>query len=82
MLPQAKAYRISNNDKYTQSWIEVYKDWLKTFPYERGTVYPPEGGSENDKDYQLKGLQVAERVLSQIDFKAYFIQSQSITPEW
>lgn len=82
MLPQAKAYRISNNDKYTQSWIEVYKDWLKTFPYERGTVYPPEGGSENDKDYQWKGLQVAERVLSQIDIMAYFIQSPSFTPEW
>ena len=81
MLPQAKAYRISNNDKYTQSWIEVYKDWLKTFPYERGTVYPPEGGSENDKDYQWKGLQVAERVLSQIDIMAYFIQSPSFTPE-
>ena len=32
MLPQAKAYRVNQNEKYIQSWIEVYSDWLNTFP--------------------------------------------------
>lgn len=82
MLPQAKAYRISKNEQYIQSWMEVYGDWLATYPYEPGTVFPPAGGSENNKDYEWKGLQVAERVLSQIDIMSYFIQSSNFTPEW
>ncbi len=82
MLPQAKAYRISKDERYIQSWIEVYSDWLATYPYEAGTQFPPAGGSQNDVDYEWKGLQVAERVLSQIDIMAYFIQSPNFTPEW
>lgn len=82
MLPQAKAYRISKDESYIQSWMEVYGDWLATYPYEPGTQFPPAGGAENDRDYEWKGLQVAERVLSQIDIMAYFIQSTNFTPEW
>ena len=55
---------------------QCYSDWLKTFPYEEGTTFPEEGGKENDVDYQWKGLQVAERVISQIDIMTYFIQSK------
>lgn len=59
MLPQAKAYRVNQNEKYIQSWIEVYSDWLNTFPCPEGTV---------SKDaVQWYGLQPAERVLDQID---------------
>lgn len=82
MLPQAKAYAVSKDERYVESWKTVYQDWLKTYPYEDGTKFPPEGGSENDVDYQWKGLQVAERVISQIDIMAYFIQSRNFTPEW
>lgn len=82
MLPQAKAYAVSKDERYIESWKTVYQDWLKTYPYEDGTKFPPEGGSENDVDYQWKGLQVAERVISQIDIMAYFIQSKNFTPEW
>lgn len=82
MLPQAKAYAVSKDERYIESWKTVYQDWLKTYPYEDGTKFPPEGGSENDKDYQWKGLQVAERVISQIDIMAYFIQSKNFTLEW
>lgn len=82
MLPQAKAYAVSKDERYVESWKTVYQDWLKTYPYEDGTKFPPEGGSENDVDYQWKGLQVAERVISQIDIMAYFIQSKNFTPEW
>lgn len=82
MLPQAKAYRISKDEKYVLSWIEAYGNWIGTFPYTPGTAFPPAGGSENDIDYQWKGLQVAERVLSQVDIMAYFIHSANFTPEW
>lgn len=74
MLPQAKAYRVNRNEKYIQSWMEVYSDWLKAFPCPKGTV---------SKDaVQWYGLQPAERVLSQIDIMPYFIQSVNFTPEW
>ncbi|EJX10654.1 heparinase II/III-like protein [gut metagenome] len=82
MLPQAKAYRISRNEDYVLKWIETYQSWLDTFPYEPGTKFPPEGGNENDVDYQWKGLQVAERVLSQVNILPYMIQSTNFTPEW
>lgn len=74
MLPQAKAYRVSQNEQYLQSWMEVYSDWLQTFPC-------PEGAVSKDA-VQWYGLQPAERVLDQIDILPYFIQSTRFTPEW
>ena len=82
MEPQAKAYRLTGDEKYIDSWIEVYSDWLKTFPCPVGKVYPPAGGSQNDIEYEWKGLQVAERVLSQMNIIPYFIYSDKFTPEW
>ena len=74
MLPQAKAYRVNKDEKYFQSWMDVYSDWLNTFPCPESIV---------DKDnVQWYGLQPAERVLSQIDILPYFIQSTNFTPEW
>lgn len=80
--PLAKAYRTSRDEKYFQSWMETYRNWLKKFPCPTGTVFPPPGGAENDVDYQWKGLQVAERVLSQINILPYFIYSDNFTHEW
>ena len=74
MLPQAKAYRVTKDEKYFQSWVDVYSDWLNTFPC-------PEGSISKD-NVQWYGLQPAERVLSQIDLLPYFIQSTNFTPEW
>lgn len=74
MLPQAKAYRVTQDEKYLQSWMQVYNNWLDTFPCPEGVV---------DKNaVQWYGLQPAERVLDQIDILPYFIQSTNFTPEW
>lgn len=75
MLPQAKAYRVKQDEKYFQSWMDVYSDWLKTFPC-------PEEGIVDKNNVQWYGLQPAERILSQIDILPYFIQSTNFTPEW
>lgn len=74
MLPQAKAYRVTQSELFTQSWIETYSDWLNTFPCPTGTV--------NSSNVQWHGLQPAERILSQIDIMPHFIQSVFFTPEW
>ena len=74
MLPQAKAYRVTQDEKYVTSWIEVYGDWLATFPCPEGKV--------TSKDVQWYALQPACRVLDQVDIMPYFIQSANFTPEW
>ena len=74
MLPQAKAYRVTGDEKYVKSWMEVYGNWLETFPCPEVVT--------NDKEPQWYGLQPAERVLSQVDILPYFIQSTNFTPEW
>lgn len=74
MLPQAKAYRVSGNEEYVTSWMEVYGDWLNTFPC-------PTEKQDGTTPYWY-GLQPAERVLSQVEILPYFIQSTNFTPEW
>ncbi|WP_448779157.1 heparin-sulfate lyase HepC [Bacteroides congonensis] len=74
MVPQAKTYRVTQNEAYVKSWIEVYTDWMKNFPC-------PEGVTPED-NYPWIGLQVAERVTSQIELMTYYLYSDNFTPEW
>lgn len=74
MVPQAKTYRVVQDEAYVKSWIEVYKDWMKNFPC-------PEGVTPSD-NYPWIGLQVAERVTSQIELMTYYLYSDNFTPEW
>lgn len=74
MMSQAKAYRVTGDEKYVKSWMEVYGDWLQTFPCPEGTT--------DSQNPQWHGLQPAERAMSQMDMMPYFIQSTNFTPEW
>ena len=69
--PQGKAYRVSGDEKYVNSWIEVYGDFLRQYPdaeaNELGTYDP---------------LPVAERLSGAIDAFFYFLNSVNFTPEW
>lgn len=71
-VPQAKVYRTTNDEKYIQSWISVYKDWLISNPM-------PESGTNNTTWWQL---QVAERTVSQTQLFDYYKNSVNFTPEW
>lgn len=72
MVPQAKVYRTTHDEKYIKSWIEVYTDWMKQNPM-------PEGGLNNTSWWQL---QVAERVSAQTELFAYYLNSVNFTPQW
>ena len=85
MEPQAKVYRATGDEKYFLNWQTVYLSWLEKYvPSFPGDThkYPEPGGTENDVDYWWKGLQVAERVLSQINILPYYINSKNFTPQW
>lgn len=75
MIHQANAYVVTHDEKYVKSWIEVYGDWLKTFPC-------PEGKVDNSKNSEWYGLQPAHRIQAQLDMMSYFLQSENFTPEW
>lgn len=74
MLPQAKAYRVSKDERYVRSWISVYKDWMNAFPYKEGVV------ERNDTAWY--GLQPTERATAQMDIMPYVQYADSFTPQW
>ncbi len=71
-VPQAKVYRTTKDEKYIQSWISVYKDWLAQNPM-------PANGTNTTTWWQL---QAAERVNTQVQLFDYYKNSASFTPEW
>ena len=74
MLPQAKAYKATGNEKYVQAWIDVYFDWLKTFPCPEGVIVP------NVHGLQWYGLQPACRAEDQMSIFEYYKNSELFTP--
>ena len=83
MEPQAKLYRATRDERYFENWQTVYQSWLDFYEFPgENPGFPEPGGAENDVDYQWKGLQVAERVLSQINILSYYMCSDNLTPSW
>lgn len=71
-IPQAKVYRVSGDEKYIKSWIEVYSDWITQNPQ-------PAEGPNTTSWWQL---QVATRLIDQVQLLEYFKHSDNFTPEW
>lgn len=73
-LPQAKVYRVSGDEKYINSWIEVYGDWIAQNPQPATEAEIGEG--------PWWQLQVATRLIDQVQLLEYFKHSDNFTPEW
>ena len=77
---QAKVYWGTKDEKYVQSFMEVYSDWLETYPC-------PVAGQNS---YKIAGshpyydmwtdLQATSRTTAQINILEYIKSSSSITP--
>jgi heparan-sulfate lyase len=66
-----------NDDKYFDSWKEVYTDWLENFPC------PGVNGSINAyNNRSWHPLSVATRISNQLDLFPYFIRSSHFTGSW
>ena len=74
MLPQAKAYKATGDDKYISAWIDVYFDWLAANPCPEGKI------TNQDAQPQWYGLQTSSRTLAQMDIFCYYMHSELFTP--
>ena len=72
------AQLVTGDDKYFDSWKEVYSDWLKNYPC-------PDNPEKYTDSYGYKSwhqLSVATRISSQLDIFQYFITSDHFTGDW
>lgn len=70
-----RAYNITKDEKYFNSWKEVYSDWLSHFPC-------PSSISAYGNNRSWHPLSVATRISSQLELFEYFKSSPNFTGEW
>ena len=69
-----RAFNISRDEKYFDSWKEVYSDWLQNFPC------PDNISAYGNRSWHQ--LSVATRIGSQVELFEYFKHSTHFTGEW
>lgn len=75
MVPQAKTYYASGDERYALNWIEVYGDWIRKNPR-------PEQGTNVTNHASWRPLDVAARLIDQCALLEYYQHSESVTVEW
>ena len=73
----AMAQVVTGEDKYFDSWKEVYADWLKTFP-----CPGPSGNINAYGNRSWHPLSVATRISTQSDIFQYFLTSDHFSGSW
>jgi len=77
MENQAKAYRVTGDDRYVDYIIDIYSSWLKAFPF-------PGAHKLSSREFrdQWTDLQASDRVMSQINILQYCVRSDHFTTDW
>ena len=75
MLPQAKTYYATQDEKYALNWMEVYGDWIRQNP-------KPAQGTDVTNHSTWRPLDVAARLIDQCALLEFYQQSESVTAEW
>lgn len=70
----ARAYNSTKEEKYFDSWKEVYADWLANFPC------PTSISAYGNKSWHQ--LSVATRISNQVNLLPYFLSSTHFTGDW
>lgn len=82
-LPQALAYRTSQNETYVKEWVAVHGDWISKHPL---SAQPLDEGDQapaiNSNDYAWRVDEVADRVVDYSAVMLYTMQSVNFTPAW
>lgn len=77
MLPQAKAYYLSKDERYVRNWMFVFSDWFEQNPCPEVdldyTVYPDNQPSEYRRaGWTWRPLDVAARVIDECSIWEYY----------
>ncbi|MDE6870840.1 MAG: heparinase II/III family protein [Bacteroidales bacterium] len=70
----AYALNSTGDDRYFDSWKEVYSDWLENFPC------PESASAYGNRSWHQ--LSVASRISSQLNIIPYFLKSEKFTGDW
>lgn len=82
VLPQAKVYWGTKDEKYVKSYMQVYTSWLAAHPcpvLTSGSYVIPSSNLLRD---MWTDLQATSRVMDQISVLDYYISSPSMTPDF
>lgn len=71
MLPQAKTYAVTKDEKYMTAWFEAWKSYNEKFPVPEGQTNATE----------WSGLQPCCRMNDLLDALPYYLHSENFTPE-
>ena len=78
MLPEAKVYRATEDEKYIEDWKTVYRSWVDACKApENAETANVVKESDNVEWY---GLQPAERLIDQCSIFYYYLDSENFTP--
>lgn len=80
--PQAKVYKVTGDEKYAQAIVDVYSDWLETYPCPGvGSNSYAIASSHPYKD-MWTDLQATSHVTTYLNVLDYCLQSEAFTPEF
>ena len=74
---QAKAYRVTGDEKYVGYIKDIYGSWLKTYPFPGAKKLTAATFAD-----QWTDLQATDRIMAQINILQYCVRSEAFTPEW
>lgn len=79
VLPQARTYYQTRDEKYARAWMDVLGSWIDRYPY----PVAGENGVSDPLWYQpWYALQGAERLIDNLHAFMYFVHSPNMTPAW
>lgn len=94
MEPQAKVYYATKEEKYAESWVDIYGQWMAahtnhktlnedgTYTYVKWPVewFQNPTNEHYDDTVPWAGLQTAERLRALINCIWYYVNSETVTP--
>lgn len=80
--PQAKAYKVTGDEKYVKAIVEVYSDWLETYPCPGVGQDSYAIASSHPYRDMWTDLQATSHVSAYINVLDYCLGAEAFTPEF
>ncbi|MGN1211893.1 MAG: heparinase II/III family protein [Candidatus Cryptobacteroides sp.] len=80
--PQAKVYKVTGDEKYVKAIVDVYSDWLETYPCPGASTESYAIASGHPLRDMWTDLQATSRVMTYLNVLDYCLQAEAFTPEF